>query len=279
MLWRAILLTLLLSPMALSASILTPHIQFSSDGSSPCTFDKNRAPLHQYPNGQWRTAATVNCQENTNYTLFTTLTPPAMQEHPVAMTVSLSPGCDGTAFNSTHTVTLPHKNTPNTIYFCVSAPRALQGMIPVSVGLNDHQHGLPRRAISYTVLFPHDSATLTPESESGLKSLMAQFGPHRDYQFDIYAHASVVGDPVYNHDLSLMRLATVRNWLVNTANIPRSSTWGQAYGNQQPANVRGDALADMERDNRRVRLVIYPTHTPKVVELHKANRITPSLLE
>lgn len=270
---RCFLAVCLLTPLLATGSE-TPvaALQFSSDGPSTCTFDKQSSPLQQQ-GGMWATKATVHCQHQHPFTLFTTLTPPDDQSSPVSLYLSTSGTCQGARLDSQHPATFTAQDGGVQLHFCVRSDQPFYGTIPVSVGKNADSHGLPARSLTHTVHFAHDSDAIAPEVERDLRALLSQFGPHRDYQFDLYAHASVVGDAKYNLDLSLMRLAAVRHWLIQQGGIAKTQTWGQAYGNQRPANVFGEALEKMASDNRRVEMVIYPRDSTPVVEAKKAQRI------
>tara|TARA_B100000508_G_scaffold133249_3_gene122963 strand:+ start:2485 stop:3324 length:840 start_codon:yes stop_codon:yes gene_type:complete len=256
-------------PLSATTENDSSAILFNSESEASCTFDRTSASLVRQ--GESLVAvAHVHCQHTSTPTLFTTLPPSHISPGGLSLSVGSSPQCDGKTLDSATPLTLS-ADTP--LYFCVNNAENLNGVIPVSVGESKHSYQLPQGAISHSVLFEHNSHALTDSAIAQLKVALSQFGPHQAYQFDLYGHASVVGDAKYNYDLSVMRLAAVRQWLISNTGIKKSQTWGQAYGNQRPANLKGDDIKTMEHDNRRVRIVAYPKSTTSTIEASPAKRI------
>ena len=103
------------------------------------------------------------------------------------------------------------------------------------------------------VLFPFDSADLTPEAKRILDELAGALQSERlrAHAFRIAGHTDAVGDEAYNLDLSSRRARAVVDYLTQTHGISRARLVAEGFGERQlfrPEQPRDGA-------NRRVEVV------------------------
>lgn len=114
----------------------------------------------------------------------------------------------------------------------------------------------PEGTVSYDVLFSHDKSDIPASLNKEIEEWLNKLGPLSRYRFEIHANASEVGDPNYNHSLSVRRLAAVRSLLTKSMKISDDVVWGQAWGEHRlKALNKGETF---DRLNRRVTLIAIP---------------------
>ncbi|WP_338663944.1 OmpA family protein [Pararoseomonas sp. SCSIO 73927] len=110
-------------------------------------------------------------------------------------------------------------------------------------------------AVSITVQFPTNSATLTPAAERALAPLgQALSSPElAPYRFRIEGHTDTVGPDEPNRVLSQRRAEAVRDFLTQRYNVPATRLEAAGLGESQPLVSTGDNRA--EQRNRRVQVL------------------------
>ncbi|MBP0491769.1 OmpA family protein [Pararoseomonas indoligenes] len=110
-------------------------------------------------------------------------------------------------------------------------------------------------AVSITVQFPTNSATLTPAAERALAPLgQALSSPElAPYRFRIEGHTDTVGPDEANRALSQRRAEAVRDFLTQRYNVPAAKLEATGLGESQLLVRTGDNQA--EQRNRRVQVL------------------------
>jgi outer membrane protein OmpA-like peptidoglycan-associated protein len=289
--------------MALFASkgaIAETPVSLRVDASLPyCAFDKTYETPQRITERTLRGSFNVQCQDKTRpFRLASTLSPFAHinlndnSAYAVGMYVRKNGlACDGdiihkdaTALHSgNRSVRLIGLQEDKEWFYCVQLTPTkgvsvqkkwpLQGELAIT--LMDAQQGwlLPENASRINVRFEHNSSALGDDIQVLLNTLLSNIIKPNDYHVQLHAHTSTVGDAQYNHELSLMRLMRVRNYIVKKSGIPKNNTWGQAWGETRPAAL--NTIEDEETQNRRVDIILLPRADAKLsnVEVMAAPRI------
>ena len=102
--------------------------------------------------------------------------------------------------------------------------------------------------------FQFDSAQILPASHALLHEYALAFkGELAEARFAIVGHADNIGDETYNLDLSKRRAQAVKNFLVQTSQIPDQQLIIRAYGERRP--IASNETKSGRRLNRRVEFV------------------------
>ena len=86
------------------------------------------------------------------------------------------------------------------------------------------------------LLFDFDRAELRPEAEGVLRDLVDPDPRRRrsGRMLRIEGHTDAKGSEPYNQDLSVRRAASVKSWLVRSAELPAKSIATAGFGETQP---------------------------------------------
>lgn len=247
-----------------------------------CTFDRTRATPKRTHGQTLEGRFAINCDSDRGYRIVTHLSPlakirteagseynvklylrknaPACIEgakHPDA--IDFHSGARNVEIDITRGVTdwnycLQSRRVGERLTF--SDPWPVQGQLDIDLIDPDRGHWLPQSASMISLPFPNNVSTLSPDMEQLLDAVLTNIGGPNNVNIQIHAHASEVGDAAYNHDLSIMRLKHVREWLHEQGAVPRTSIWGQAWGESRPYAIK--TVEDEEAQNRRVDVVFYP---------------------
>jgi outer membrane protein OmpA-like peptidoglycan-associated protein len=148
----------------------------------------------------------------------------------------------------------------------------LQGALNLSVADAQNEASIPYNASVMYVHFGHNSSLLSEDTEKLLDNVIGSISDMSKYHIQLHAHTSLIGDPSYNHDLSVMRLMRVRNYLMDKHGVKKRDTWGQAWGESRPMAIK--TIKDEATQNRRVDVVFIPKHLASIpsVDTGKAKR-------
>jgi outer membrane protein OmpA-like peptidoglycan-associated protein len=155
----------------------------------------------------------------------------------------------------------------------------LQGAFELSLADAANDDTLPYDASVMVVHFAHNSSLLSEEASRLLDNVVGSVNNLNDYHIQLHAHTSLIGDPSYNHDLSVMRLMRVRDYLTEKHGVSPRDTWGQAWGESRPKAIK--TIKDEAMQNRRVDVVFIPKNLATVpsVDVGVAKRPLSSLIE
>ena len=103
----------------------------------------------------------------------------------------------------------------------------------------------------YGVHFDFDKATLRPDSQGALESILKLLNDHPDLALELGGHTDNVGRREYNLKLSEARVNAVRGWLVGKA-VKAERLTARGYADTQP--VAGNDTVEGRARNRRVEL-------------------------
>jgi outer membrane protein OmpA-like peptidoglycan-associated protein len=134
----------------------------------------------------------------------------------------------------------------------------IDGVINIEIGDQNIEWALPKDAKVFKVGFEHNQSVITQEEKNNIDRFFSNIGDVSQYYVQLHAHASLVGDVVYNYDLSIMRLKHVRDYIMMTYHVPLKDTWGQAWGESRPFMLYADDEKSREKNNRRVDIVLHP---------------------
>jgi outer membrane protein OmpA-like peptidoglycan-associated protein len=289
--------------MALLASknvIAETPVSLRVDASLPyCTFDKTYDTPQRIAKNTLRGSFNVQCQDQARpFRLASTLSPFAHIDlndnsaYTVEMYVREGGwACagdvihkDATALHSgNRSVRLIGLQEDKKWSYCVQLTPTKGDSVPemwplqgeLAITLMDAQKGwlLPENASRINVRFEHNSSALGNDIQVLLDTLLSNIIKPNDYHVQLHAHTSTVGDAQYNHELSIMRLMRVRNYIVKKSGIPKKNTWGQAWGETRPAAL--NTIENEETQNRRVDIILLPKADAKLsnVEVMAAPRI------
>jgi len=104
------------------------------------------------------------------------------------------------------------------------------------------------------ILFKFDSAEMVPGFEASLSVLVEELHKAPFKTITIEGHTDSVGKPAYNKDLSLRRANAIRDYLINSANIPASKIITYGRGSEFPIADNGNYQG--RQANRRVEFKI-----------------------
>lgn len=141
-------------------------------------------------------------------------------------------------------------------------PWPLQGEL--SIILVDAEKGflLPSDASRIHVRFNNNSSHMSEGMQRVLDNLLMNLGDPTQYHVQLHAHASMLGDAEYNHDLSIMRLKRIREYLMEKYNVNLLDTWGQAWGESRPMAL--NTIEDEATQNRRVDVIFIPKKESRI---------------
>lgn len=111
-------------------------------------------------------------------------------------------------------------------------------------------------------LFESGQATLKPESTkvliNALMEIKTQIKANNDVGFLVLisGHTDATGEANKNHQLSLDRAAAVRDWVIQTSDIPETCFAVQGYGAKKP--LASNDTAEDRAKNRRVEISLVP---------------------
>jgi len=140
----------------------------------------------------------------------------------------------------------------------------------LSLSIEDHKVGewLPKNASVIRITFTHNSHDLSVQGKNLLNSVLMNVGGPDKVNIQIHAHTSHIGEASYNHDLSLMRLKNVREWLLVEGGMNKRHMWGQAWGEERPFAIK--TPDDEGSQNRRVDVIFLPKDHSSVVSVDTA---------
>jgi OOP family OmpA-OmpF porin len=101
------------------------------------------------------------------------------------------------------------------------------------------------------VTFDYNAATLTPQDELILDSVVEILRQRPQFSVEVRGHTDSSGPDAYNQDLSERRAATVREYLV-AKGIPDERLSSRGFGESEP--IADNATAEGRAQNRRVTL-------------------------
>ena len=104
------------------------------------------------------------------------------------------------------------------------------------------------------ILFPTNSATLTPSARTNIDELAQTLKKYADTNILIEGHTDATGSDSYNQSLSERRALSVRNYTSQHGVTPTRITT-QGYGESQP--VADNTSVSGKSANRRVEVAIY----------------------
>ena len=111
----------------------------------------------------------------------------------------------------------------------------------------------PDKTYTLPVSFQFDSSEITPEAEAKLEEIIAFLEAHPQSHIEISGHTDDVGSESYNQEISLKRVRSVVEFLVERQVKPeRIRTFG--YGESQPIGDNG--TEEGRSQNRRVEFVL-----------------------
>lgn len=282
-----------ISLCSLATSLLIPvhatepdvEVRFSvSQPGLGCWFDRQKDQPVAGADLTWSVDAEVQCKTPRGYriesTLFTGL-PIIDQRGSWLLNAALGPAdqsCQA-LLNSEQYAFERYRDVPASTdtgqrwRLCVSAQPQSQlvstiapRLKPVEIVLSAEQggHDIPRDAATLDILFKHNSATAPQDTQQYVANWLTHVKDINQYRVEVHAHASDSGERQYNHDLSLRRLAAVRNEMKKVPALRGVPVWGQAWG-----EMRLKALNDgtqFDAQNRRVTLVLVPKGEQAVLE-------------
>jgi outer membrane protein OmpA-like peptidoglycan-associated protein len=108
--------------------------------------------------------------------------------------------------------------------------------------------------------FDFNSALLTLETKSNLKTLSSTLKKYEDTDIVVEGHTDSIGEPDYNHDLSERRAYSVEDYLA-TQGVGKKRFTVNGYGESQPLN--GNETEAERQTNRRVEVAIYANNKMK----------------
>ncbi|QYA24804.1 OmpA family protein [Gramella sp. MT6] len=104
---------------------------------------------------------------------------------------------------------------------------------------------------SKTVLFDLNKATIRPESEEALQSIVDIMNEYSTTIFHVEGHTDSSGSDAYNMKLSKERAASVATWLEEHG-VPAKRLTSEGYGETQP--IATNSTAAGRQENRRVEI-------------------------
>lgn len=117
-----------------------------------------------------------------------------------------------------------------------------------------------RIALAADVLFDFDKHELKPAAYPTLGKVAEVLKAHQGAAVLVEGHTDGKGNDAYNQSLSERRAASVRDWLVKNAQLPKSRFSTRGYGKARPvaSNTRTDGSDDPQgrERNRRVEIVV-----------------------
>lgn len=281
--------------LGVSSASANTTLQLRTDSNiQGCTFDRTRAFPERTHGETLEGSFSINCNNARPYRLATHLSPLATlrTEQGSSYRVRLfvrngAPACEGgkkhpdaIAFHSgTRDMSIETSSGVTNWNYCLQADKRggdldisdgwpIQGQLDVDLIDPNRGHWLPQSASMISLPFPNNVSELSDDMILLMDTLLANIGGPKNVHIQIHAHASSVGDADYNHDLSIMRLKHVREWLQQEGQVPRSSIWGQAWGESRPFAVK--TIEDEHVQNRRVDIVFLPSEDADVQDLPKA---------
>lgn len=108
--------------------------------------------------------------------------------------------------------------------------------------------------------FDFNSASLTLETKSNLKTLSSTLKKYEDTDIVVEGHTDNIGERDYNQDLSKRRAYSVEDYLV-TQGVGKKRFTVNGYGEDQPLN--GNDTEAERQNNRRVEVAIYANNKMK----------------
>ena len=268
-----------------SAEQAGTHVQLRTDVSVPyCAFDRSRAESKRISAHTALGGFSIQCQQGAReFRLTTPLSPFAKitradkSEYSVKWYVRQgAPACDGdfvypesvSLHSGNRAIDLTDNKSKEMWNYCVrlvptekdtltmNEPWPLQGEL--SLILVDAKKGfiLPSDASRIHVRFKNNSSHMTKEMQSVVDNLLINLGDPTQYHVQLHAHSSMLGKEAYNHDLSIMRLKRIREYLVDKYKIAKEDTWGQAWGESRPMAL--NTIEDEATQNRRVDIILIP---------------------
>ncbi len=282
---------LVLSGGVFADSVQANRIQLRLAPSvSGCTFDRPVMQMYRTGPSQVSGSLSVNCKAGAMpYRLTTTLSPFAnitlndgrvyavkMHIYPERLdceSIALHSGSRGPSSVGEGERTRwqvcaslkPHKNAS---YFSMQDSWPLHGDFDITL-TDAKEKTVPSDASLMHVYFAHNSSTLSEESKRLMDGIIGSVDDISRFHVQLHAHTSLIGSSEYNHDLSLMRLKRVREYLIEKHNVLLSDTWGQAWGENRPKAIK--TLKDEATENRRVDLVFIPKKTSSIMPKRNVN--------
>lgn len=110
---------------------------------------------------------------------------------------------------------------------------------------------MPKRPVSFTLLFQFDRTQLVPEARGAVTAIFDEFSRRAAAEVLVIGHTDKTGESLYNDDLSRKRAEATRDLLVREG-IPRDSIEIQWRGDREPLPLAGKT----DPKNRRVEVKI-----------------------
>ena len=114
--------------------------------------------------------------------------------------------------------------------------------------------------MSGDVLFNFDKATIRRKAESTLKDVSRVIDKYQAKNVLIEGHTDEKGSNKYNQKLSKARAQSVKNWLVENANIDKKIIQAKGWGETKPIaknrHKDGSDNPDGRQQNRRVEITV-----------------------
>ena len=123
-----------------------------------------------------------------------------------------------------------------------------------------------------TVHFEYNKFDLTPAARSSLDSLLQAVPTESIQNISLFGHCDSVGNNLYNDQLSLNRVSTVKNYLENNHIATGIFREEKGFGKRQPLNT--NSTEEERYLNRRVEITIVKTEE-KPIEKKVEAVITP----
>jgi len=278
----------LFSLVSNAGDLFTTSVSLNVDSSVPgCTFDRTQADSYRVGDNTIMGAFSVHCKLGSKpFRMTTTLSPFASINlgDGSSQTVDWYVRKGGAACNNDEIhddAILLHSGNrsdalitfePRSVWsYCVQlSPKynsskklkepetwPLQGELHLSLTDIDGGFKVPDYASRMFVRFANNSSVISEEMVEMINTLFMNIGDPNQFEVQLHAHTSLIGDESYNRDLSVMRLKNVREYIVNNLGVKLSDTWGQAWGETRPGSL-ASKNKDEAYQNRRVDIVITP---------------------
>lgn len=137
----------------------------------------------------------------------------------------------------------------------------LNGEFSLTLTDKENEFKLPKNSSRMYVRFSNNSSVMSPDMTEVIDTIMMSLGDPEQFNVLLHSHASKLGDPEYNHDLSVMRLKRVREYLIEKHGVKLKNTWGQAWGEDRPTAI--NTIEDEATQNRRVDVLFIPKKQAK----------------
>ena len=118
------------------------------------------------------------------------------------------------------------------------------------------------------IYFERNSATLQAESEATLDEVGRTLEKYPDLKIEIQGHTDTRGTTIHNQNLSQIRSAAVRQYLLDHFTLRHQNVSARGYGESQP-ETRERNEEELLRNRRVVIKVLNPEALPKGVKIER----------